>query len=327
MKRKKIFVVIPTVRNLQFLRSWGNQFRDCSAVIVEDRPKKEITTPNKYFQKVHHYCWQDIDQELGNNNWIIPRKNSGIRCFGFLKAWQLGAEVVISLDDDCYPVNKNFVKQHLGNLSTKAPQKWFSTFPHPDYNFSRGFPYQVRNKYSVVLSHGLWSGALDLDGKTEKKFGRPDLPGFNLPLRQFIPFGYYFPMCIMNLAFTRKIIPLMYMPLMGQDADGKKWDYDRFDDIWAGVMVKRILDHLGLAVVSGSPLVEHRKKTSIEQCLKREEAGLKMNEKFWQMIDKINLNSKTIENAYKELVNKIVFPRKQYFNHLKKAILIWINLF
>ncbi len=324
---KKVALVIPTIRNLDFLKSWKGEFGDCIGIIVEDHPQKEIKVPNKYFKKTYHFCWQDIDRELGKDNWIISRKNSGIRCFGFLKAWQMGVDTVITLDDDCYPVNKNFVQQHVDNLSVKAPGKWQPTFPHPDYNFTRGFPYKIRNKYPVVLSHGLWSGALDLDGISEKKQGRPKLAAYTLPLRQFIAPGQYFPMCVMNLAFKKEIIPLMFMPLMGEDSLGKKWGYDRFDDIWAGVMVKKIIDHLEWAVVAGSPLVEHRKKTSINQCINREKAGLKENERFWQGIDKVTLESKTIKESYKELVQKVNFPQTQYFNQLKQAMKIWIDLF
>lgn len=324
---KKIAIVIPTIRNLDFLRSWKAEFKNCIGIIIEDHPQKQIRTPIKFFKETYHYCWQDIDKELGRDSWIISRKNSGIRCFGFLKAWQKNVDVVITLDDDCYPISRGFIKQHLDNLSVKAPFKWQPSFPHPQYNFSRGFPYQIRDKYSVVMSHGLWSGALDLDGITEKRLGRPNLISYNLPLRQFISPGQFFPMCVMNLAFKKEIIPLMFMPLMGESIKGKKWGYDRFDDIWAGVIVKKILDHLDLAVISGSPFVEHRKKTSIDCCLKREKAGLKMNEKFWQRVDKIEIRSKKLKETYQELIGKIKLPKEFYFSKLKEAMKLWINLF
>lgn len=328
MKKKEVFVVIPTIRDLDFLKSWKDQFKQAIGIIVEDHPKKEIETPKEHFKKVYHYCWQDIDSQLGKRGWIISRKNSGIRCFGFLKAYQLGADVIITIDDDCYSVKRDFVKAHLENLSLRAPDKWFPTFPHPKYNFTRGFPYKIRNKYPVVLSHGLWSGALDLDAETEKKLKkRVNLPPYNLPLRQFVPQGYYFPMCTMNLGFKREIIPLMYFPLMGEDNKGRKWGYDRFDDIWAGIIVKKVLDHLKKAVVTGSPFVAHQKKSDIKISLIKEKAGLKMNEEFWQLVEKVELRSKTIKSCYQELAEKIKFPQTKYFDNLKKAMKLWLEMF
>lgn len=327
MKKSEIAIVIPTIRNLDFLVSWKQEFKDCIGIIVEDHPNKEIKTPTKYFKKVFHYSWLDIDREMGKNSWIISRKNSGIRCFGFLKAWQINTDIIITLDDDCYPTSKKFIQSHLDNLNQKAPEKWFSTFPHPKYNFTRGFPYRVRDKYPVVMSHGLWSGALDLDAKTEKKFGRPNLPGYNLPLKQFVPFGYYFPMCVMNLAFTKEISPLMYMPLMGENNKGDNWGYDRFDDIWAGIFVKKILDHLKLSIVVGSPFIEHRKKSDIKKSFIKEAKGLEMNEQLWQQIDKIKLNSKTVKGTYLELCQKAPFPKTRYFKWLRRAIMTWLKYF
>ena len=48
---KKVALVIPTIRNLDFLKSWKDEFGDCIGIIVEDHPQKEIKTPNKYFKK------------------------------------------------------------------------------------------------------------------------------------------------------------------------------------------------------------------------------------------------------------------------------------
>jgi reversibly glycosylated polypeptide/UDP-arabinopyranose mutase len=102
-----------------------------------------------------------------------------------------------------------------------------------------------------VLSHGLWYGIPDLDAPTQ--LVSPSLKLTSVETR-VMPRGTYFPMCGMNLAFTPALAPAMYFLLMGEG-----WPYDRFDDIWAGVLVKKVCDHLGLAVASGEPVVEHRR--------------------------------------------------------------------
>ena len=327
MKNYKVFIVIPTIRNLTFLEEWGDEFRNCSGLIVEDHPEKIVASPITFFKQVYHYTWADIHNDFGDNEWIFSRKNAGIRSYGFYKAYQLGADVIITLDDDCFPTGKHFVNQHIDNLQFKAATYWFSTYPDPRFIYTRGFPYRIRDQLQVMVSHGLWSGALDLDGQTEAKLPRllNEIPYRSI--RQIIPQNYFFPMCSMNLAFRREAIPLMYFPLMGYDPAGKPWGYDRFDDIWAGLMVKKICDHLGWAVVNGSPFVEHRKASSISGNVAKEKPGLKVNEVFWQKVVAVKLTNSTSITALQELIAKLDWPKGEYFRKLKLAYEIWISYF
>lgn len=321
-----VSIVIPTIRNLSFLSSWGKQFADCDLVIVEDHPTQEIQTPKGRYKSVHHYTWLDISHDFGEDEWIFSRYNAGIRSYGFWKAYTNGADVIITLDDDCYPVDRDFVARHAANLSLKAPQGWTTTFPHPDFVFTRGVPYGIRDTFPVKVSHGLWSNHIDLDGITQKKYPAVTFAGYP-PLLSFVPKGMYFPMCSMNLAFARDITALMYFPLMGKDPGGRPWGYDRFDDIWAGVFAKKIMDHLGLAVVNGSPFVEHRKASDPDVNVKKEHTGLPLNEKLWQWADGVVLTKKTPAGCYKELAQKITFPKTRYFRKLREAMDIWAALF
>ena len=131
----------------------------------------------------------------------------------------------------------------------------------------------------------------------------------------------------MNLAFNREITPLMYFPLMGEDNQENKWSYNRFDDIWCGIIAKKIMDHLGLGVVNGVPFVEHRKASDVFKNLENEAIGIKMNEKFWQLVDEVALKENNVIDCYKELAKKIKFPNEPYFAKLKKAMILWISLF
>jgi reversibly glycosylated polypeptide/UDP-arabinopyranose mutase len=322
----KIFLVIPTIRSLEFLKEWKKQFAACNLIVVEDHPNIQIKVPRAHFLDTFHYTWENIRQDFGKDEWIFPRHNAGIRSYGFWKAHTLGADVIITLDDDCYPTENGFVPQHISNLQLRAPKKWFSTFPHPQFNFTRGFPYQVRETYPVMISHGLWSNKLDLDGKTQAVAESINIPVYP-PVRQFVPCGYYFPMSSMNLAFRREVAPLMYFLLMGNNPSGKPWGYDRFDDIWAGVFAKKICDHLGLAVVNGSPFIEHRKASDARMNIEKEKTGIQMNEQLWTIADKTQLTKHTIVGCYRELAEKIIFPKKPYFRKLRRAMMVWSELF
>ncbi|MCX6793763.1 MAG: hypothetical protein NTY06_01525 [Candidatus Gottesmanbacteria bacterium] len=321
-----IFIVIPTIRTLEFLKEWKDQFYNCYLVIVEDHESVQTETPRTLCRGVYHYTWSDIAHDFGKDEWIFSRKNAGIRSYGFWKAYTLGADIIITLDDDCYPAEDRFVKQHLDNLSRKAPRGWVNTYPHPDFVYTRGIPYRIRDAYPVMISHGLWTNKIDLDGKTEIQHPNLNLPVYP-PLLQFIPQHTYFPMCSMNLAFRRKVTPLMYFPLMGADPEGALWGYDRFDDIWAGIFAKKIIDHFGWAAVNGSPFVEHRKASDPYKNLLKEKRGIVVNEWLWKRIDEVILTKKTPAECYQELAHKVRFPRSTYFERLREAMVYWGNLF
>lgn len=323
----EIYLVIPTIRNLNFLKAWKNEFSKCHLIIVEDNKKKEVDDKNLKFKSVSHFSHSDIDKEFGGKSWIFSRKNAGIRSYGFYKAYKMGADVIITLDDDCYPIDKNFVNKHLENLSLLAPEKWINTYPNTKWMFTRGFPYDVRGKFPVAISHGLWSGALDLDAKTEIKLPKLLNEKKYPQITQFVPFEMFYPMCSMNLAFTKEIVPIMFFPMMGFDPTGKSWGYDRYDDIWAGLFSKKIMDHLGLSVVNGSPFINHRKASLSKHNQIKEYKGMNINEKLWEAVDAIRLTKKSPKDCYIELAEKIIFPPGLYFRRLKKAMIIWANLF
>lgn len=327
--QKSIFLVVPTIRDLVFFTEWGDAFQECHVLIVEDRDKKTVTLPHTKFKSITHLCWGDIVADFGKDEWIFSRHNAGIRSYGFLKAYQAGADVIITLDDDCFPVGDPamFVSSHVSNLMLKAPEKWCATYPDPKWMFTRGFPYEVREKYPVMVSHGIWSGALDLDGKTESQL--PGLLSENSypPLRQFIPYGYYYPMCSMNLAFTREATPLMFFPMMGENHKGKLWGIDRYDDIWAGVISKKIMDHLGWSVVSGSPYIDHRKKSNISHNKLIETMGMEINERFWKWVEEVRLTENSVEECFLEVASQLPDYHNQYGTNLREAMRIWIRNF
>ena len=326
MSMENIFVVIPTIRNLDFLNDWEKQFSNVTIIVCEDKHKKSIKIP-KVGKKIYHYSWKEIDKDLGDKSWIIPRKVSAIRNYGFLQAYKLGADIIITLDDDCYPVkNHNLVKLHQKNLGLKTPQNWVNTYPDSRHMYTRGMPYLNRTQMPVMVSHGLWTNVLDFDGPTHLQ-NLEFKAEFAEHFLQIIPSNSYYPMCSMNLAFRKEVIPLMYFPLMGEDKFGKKWGYDRFDDIWAGIFSKKIMDHLGLAVVNGAPFIEHRKASDPFKNLIKEAEGIEVNEKIWSEVDKVKLTSNEIVGSYRELIIKVKLPKNEYFDNLKKATLIWLDLF
>jgi reversibly glycosylated polypeptide/UDP-arabinopyranose mutase len=314
-----ITVVIPTIREecaVKWVEQWKDDLKDARIIIVEDNPERSFRLSG-----VEHYAWRDIDQDLGRDKWIIPRRTSACRSYGFLKALEGPSDIIWTTDDDCYPEDDrrgSYTTLLTGVLSDVYPdESWWNTIRDTGL-YPRGYPYEMRDSlHPVMVHHGLWSNIPDLDGVTQ--LANPDYRTSPVQRVERIPQGKLFPMCIMNVAFRREMTPAMYMLLMGQDHHGKKWGFDRFDDIWAGLFVKRIADHLGYAVTSGGPSVHHSRASDPHRNVELEAAGMAAHEDFWKFVDCIPLTKSTVAECYIELADAIA-------DYDGAGRLYWLNL-
>lgn len=316
----KVVIVVPTIREDSingFLRAWADEFRNCTLLVVEDNPTRTFDIRG---ENVTHYCHADIENELGGDAWIIPRKTDCVRSFGYLKAWQKRPDMMITLDDDCYPVDgtSGFIAAHWKRLNTVGvTSAWTSTLTGAA---PRGMPYfNAHRSLPCVLNHGLWESVPDFDSPTQLLDSR--YPRSVSWADQTIPVGSYFPMCGMNVAVRPAAIPAFYFLQMGPGHE-----YDRFGDIWAGVIFKRIADHLGCCVHSGSPSIKHVRASDVWANLRKEAPGLELNEVLWQAVDKIRLKGSTFRECYIEIGTGLDL-HTPYWEQTRKAMRTWANLF
>lgn len=171
-------IVTPTIKNLALLGKWKNKFSECSLIFDEDYPDKQIDMPTRGFKHTD-YCWQEIRRDFGKDERIFLRQNVGVRSYGFWKTYQAVADVIITLDDDCFPTGEGCVHQHMDSLQSKAPEIWFAT--PLEHMYTRGFPYGVRGKQHVVISRGPWSNKMDTDTKTQLTIGDVNILACPLP--------------------------------------------------------------------------------------------------------------------------------------------------
>jgi len=200
---------------------------------------------------------------------VLFNHTDAIRNFGTLAALQLGADRIMTVDDDVTPWNDNDpIQGHLDVLGGKCPLSWY-----PVGNmFTRGFPYGVRKEAEVWLSHGVWVGVPDYDGPTQLVVGP-------IPMeytRGVIPRGCLFPCSGMNLMWKAEASPFMYYAPMG-----KKLGVQRFADIFMGVYMKRMFDSLGKAVVTGYSTVYHTRASNVFNNLEEEAKGIRWHESWW----------------------------------------------
>lgn len=316
----KTALVIPTIREnclRDFMSKWNVSNKFDEFIVIEDNPKKTFNLNIK-----NHYSWEEIDKDLGKDSWIISRKDSSVRSYGLLLAYKLGADYIFTLDDDCYPINEvdncEFVNNHIDNLINTP--KWVEAIPNQR---TRGLPYFNKgvNK-NVVMSVGLWEGVPDYDsiqtlsGENQK---------ISLPETKVLPVGQYTPICGMNLCFRRDFLPACYWLLQGQGQC-----FQRFDDIWMGIIAKKIADHLGFSITMGKPYIYHSRASDPMTNLVKEAPGIKFNEIFWEIIENIKLTKENYDtlNCMKTIGSVLTETKDEfgYCNKLGKAITVWCKL-
>ena len=339
--KSKIGVIVPTVREVsinRFLRLWEKDFSIAKQIIsiyvIEDNPEPSFNLGRKIPFEVRHVAWDAIKRTLGKDSWIIPRKSDAIRSFGVLLAYRDGCDYFITMDDDAYPwyqaENKigYFIDSHILNLTGYHHEEdvWINTIRNLR---PRGYPYAkttvTQVLTNVAVSHGLWVNVPDFDSITSLSLSKKD-HYYDHIQNMIIPPGKFFPMCGMNLAWKRSVAPLMYFLLMGQDENGKKFAYERFGDMWCGIFLKKIIDHLGWLAVSGDPCVLHERASHALDNLQKESPGIIRNESLWKDIYSMDLSPDTARGLYKQVAEKL--PRYDgYWRKLAKAMQTWIELF
>ena len=76
-------IVIPTIRNLDFLEQWRPFFQRYHLIVVQDGdPKRTVKVPSGFDYEL--YTRLDIERILGEKSWCISFKDSACRCFGYM---------------------------------------------------------------------------------------------------------------------------------------------------------------------------------------------------------------------------------------------------
>lgn len=212
-------------------------------------------------------------------------KNAGIK-----EAYNLGAEVICILDDDCYPESKNYFPyslrgllwDHIKALEPQSVQRVIpTTVPHP-----RGMPYyNTSTKMPVAASMGFWTEYPDFDAIAALTLG----PKYPVQFKQQAIYGSYFPFCGMNFAFRREWIDSAVL------IDAARWD-----DIWMGWIWEKIAYEKNACFNLCGPVVRHSRQSNVWRNLREEAVYIEQNETLWENIAKapIGLSAGSLRHLY-----------------------------
>lgn len=300
---------------LEFLDAWKGKGGWDNVIVVEDNSERTFRLPTG----VDHFSHAEIDADLGEHGWIISRRDSAIRSYGFLKAYQMGADRIITLDDDVRPVGSGYCNSLVGDYEASLEHPvWVESVPG---RRTRGLPYVNRGTLrNVVIGAGLWANVADDDSLC----ALVNNPGYFAPPAgaRIIPRGQLAPVCGMSLYFKREATPLCFFPLMGEGQP-----YRRFDDIWFGATAKHVLDHLGWHLSIGGPVVEHIRASDKFKNLVAEAPGIAANERYWEIVTSVKLTKTTPAGCAKELGEGLQESDDPYVRKWGRALDIWGDLF
>jgi hypothetical protein len=344
----KIALVIPSIQRLDCLVGFKPELlRYQARVIVVDEGNEVL---REYNSKIlgdldfDFFGPEERADRLGPDVDVIPTRCHAETSFGFWMAYEEGAEVVVELDDDCW--GNRLLSDHLANLGPSksirqyiSKSGWYNPLWIMNYEtnvYPRGYPYDPDTRVvggvgtysseSCVLNMGLWSGQPDLDAATILSFGGLRGLAGQDPLEQLLERktivgkDIFFPICSMNTSFRAEIIPAFYQMYMNYEG------LDRYCDIWSGLFIKKICDHLGKNISLGQPVVEHRKtERSTFKDLRAEHEGMAINEQLWKVVRDMQLEGKTYKDTYDWLIQCLYddlgkFTDKLHYKMMAKQV-------
>jgi len=323
---------------LDNLRAHGRE-RETTLRIICDRktPASVYAAAAAARQQGFHIDCPSLDEQsawlgkLGLPADFIPWDTDNRRNIGFLRAWESGAEVLISIDDDnyCLP-DSDFVGSHhvvgqrAGDCHNHllAQGEWFNICTllqprHADEIYPRGYPYAERGKPAlppvsampaelkqarVAVNAGLWLNDPDVDAITRLA----QRPRMRQALATPVLLGpqAWSPVNTQNTALLRETMPAYYYVRMGFPLQGMR--IDRFGDILSGYFVQKCARHLGDLVRIGSPVAEHKRSPhNLFKDLYHELAGMVVVEELLPWLREVRLDGGNYAEAYAALAEAI----------------------
>lgn len=282
---------------------------------------------------------------------FIPENSDNRRNVGYLLAVDQGCDAVISIDDDNYPTDRDYLAAHsvVGKTLTldavHSDTGWFNPCSmlkmEPDIPiFSRGYPVSMRAADSsltyrnetgrVLLNMGLWLGHPDVDAATNLTVR---VQSVGLARRQLVlGRGTYAPINTQNTAFHRSLLPSYYYVLM-RSGGRSLFQLDRYGDIWSGMFVKKCMDTMGDRAAIGEPLVYHRRNPhDLLRDLRQEVLGMVYTDELARVLPEWDVAGKDYFEVYAALAQRLEkfsenlpYMVRKHFERISSAMRAWLR--
>ncbi|EYU39764.1 hypothetical protein ABFS82_06G175100 [Erythranthe guttata] len=336
IKDDEVDIVIGALQSdlTSFMEEWRPFFSRFHLIIVQDPDLKgDLKIPEGF--NLNLYTKSDIDRVVGPVSNSISFSGYSCRHFGYLMSRK---KYIITVDDDCTPArdtnNKitDAVSQHIINLTTPATPFFFNTLydPYVDgSDFVRGYPFSLRTGVECGLSCGLWLNLADLDAPTQAL--KPELRNSRyVDMVLTVPARTMLPVSGINIGFNSELVGPALMPAFRLAKEGKlRWE--TVEDIWSGMCVKVVCDHLKIGVKSGVPYVWRQERGNAVESLKKEWEGVKLMEDVVPFFQGLRLSegAVTAEDCVGEIASKVkevLGGNDPMFARAAETMVEWIKL-
>lgn len=275
----------------------------------------------RYGYTVHYLGIKDQLVYLANYPRLrdhLPFNSIQRRNIGLFAAYASGADVIITIDDDNFLVEEDFVGQHsvVGTEqeipSVSSSTGWYNVCDLLEERqnlpfYHRGYPMGQRwrpgeitrqeRRGRLVVNAGLWLEAPDIDALTWL-----DLPieatayKGTYPQGVTLAAGTWSPFNSQNTALAREVIPAYFLsPNIG-----------RYDDIWASYIVRKIADHRGDMVRFGHPLVRQKRNPhNYFKDFDNERLGMELTDTFVAALRSIELQGHDYQTCFAEIATAL----------------------
>ena len=359
----KTAIVTTTINIPEFLDGYCQDFLKhrrsdvCFVVIGDKRTPPEAQTYCEKLERLYGFRMEyftverqvEYLQPFPELRDYLPYNSVQRRNIGMLYAYQLGCEVVVTVDDDNYLFEPDLLRAHL-RVGEKIELKsyssstgWFNPCQfltvEPEFSpYHRGFPMskrfvnteqtEGRRAGRIVVNVGMWLGDPDVD-----TWLRMTLPveakrwtaGEDFVLGQ----GTWAPFNSQQTAIARDVLPAYFLnPNAG-----------RYDDIWGSYILHRIANHLGDLVSYGSPIVSHLQKRSLASLwrdIEDERMGTLLTDEFVKLLRASKLRSQTYEECCTEIADslsaeldrsKLAPSQQAYLREYVHGMRVWLGAF
>jgi hypothetical protein len=359
----RVTIVTTTINIPVLLREYAENARyyghtDVDFVVIGDRKSPAETA--EFCRTVPYYpcAYLDIPAqqqylERFPDLWTHLRFDSiQRRNIGILFAYERGAEVIITIDDDNFVMREDFAGIHsIAGSACDLPaygstSGWFNVCSLMEVDrgvqfYHRGFPQKARwtedshfvtcsrKKRRVAVNAGLWLDNPDIDALTRME-RQPVVRGVKLPEggNFTLHAGTWSPFNSQNTALARDVVPAYFLsPYVG-----------RYDDIWAGYVIDRIAEHRGDAIAFGSPLVrQDRNPHNLWKDLDAERNGMIMTDDYCAALRSIPLQGATYHDCFGEVLRGLETSwkaaadwndsQKEWRSKLLEGMAIWHAVF
>ena len=206
---------------------------------------------------------------------VLPYNNDTRRNIGYALALEDQCEVLISIDDDNYPTNDDFIGWHstVGSMVDAGIVEEsgyhniceYISFSPERPIYPRGYPFALRDERNrptkqkikgglIGINAGLWLESPDVDATTWLN-GTIKGISYNGPDQLILQNSTWSPVNTQNTAIIRDLIPYYFCVPMGYAVPGGI--IHRYGDIWGGYLALAVMEHTKYNVSFGRPIANH----------------------------------------------------------------------